>query len=43
MDRHGTHPTQLDQKDDRSQTTRLQGESFIIPDTLIIRTLNGES
>ena len=28
MDRHGTHPTQLDQKDDRSQTTRLQGESF---------------
>ena len=29
LDGHGTHPTQQDQNDDRRQTTRLQGESFI--------------
>ena len=32
-------PNSMDQNGDRIQTTRLQGESLIIPDTLMIRTI----
>ena len=43
LDGHGTHPTQMDQNDDRKQTTRLQGESFILPEISTLIILNGES